>query len=139
MKLNYTTQFLNVFFHGDESRNLSIHEGLIQQVSIDTRKISNPISAIYFALKGEFRDGHDFIESAYFKGVRNFCVSKTGNYSNFNGANFFLVEDTLIALQKLAKHHRQLFDFPLIGITGSVGKTTVKSGCIIFYLKIFKS
>jgi Alr-MurF fusion protein len=126
LKLNYSTQFLDHFFLEKESENKLIHDGLIQQVSFDTRKISNPISTLYFALKGDFRDGHDFIKDAYLKGVRSFCVSKKEDFSNFSEANFFFVSDTLKALQKLAKHHRSQFNFPIIAITGSVGKTTVK-------------
>ncbi|XOV66763.1 MAG: alanine racemase [Fluviicola sp.] len=95
-------------------------------MSFDTRRIVRGDEVLFFALKGEFRDGHSFIGEAYKKGVRTFVVSKKIDTSEYEGAAFLHVEDTLKALQTLAKNHRQKFSIPVIGITGSAGKTIVK-------------
>ena len=98
---------------------------LIQQVITDTRKISSPEHSIFFALKGNFRDGHEFIRDAYDQGIRSFVIEK-GTGERFVDAFFIEVDDSFAALQKLATEHRKRFDYPVIGITGSSGKTTVK-------------
>jgi alanine racemase len=98
---------------------------IIQQVITDTRKISSPEHSIFFALKGNFRDGHEFIRDAYDQGVRSFVVEK-GTGERFDDAYFIEVDDSFAALQKLATLHRRRFNYPIIGITGSSGKTTVK-------------
>lgn len=98
----------------------------IDHLLLDSRKIFSPATSLFFALKGPRRDGHQFIAELYKKGVRNFLVSEKADLSFFPEANFILADDTLIALQELAAHHRQQFHFPVIGITGSNGKTIVK-------------
>lgn len=98
----------------------------IVELAYDTRKIHNGVDSLFFALKNQ-RDGHDFIYEAYRKGVRNFVVSDINfNTSNFLNCNFIWVKDTLKALQEIAIFHRNRFSFPIIGITGSNGKTIVK-------------
>lgn len=98
----------------------------ISTLITDSRKLSNPSNALFFALKMR-RDGHDFIQEVYNQGIRNFVISKSQfPISNFIDANFFVVSDTLKALQILARAHRNQFDCPVIGITGSNGKTIVK-------------
>jgi len=99
---------------------------LIHSFSYDTRKITQPENVVFVALKGDFRNGHLFIEDAYLKGIRSFIVSEEIDTEQFKEATFILVSDTLWALQEIAKHHRQKFNYPLIAITGSVGKTMVK-------------
>ena len=101
-------------------------EGSIEYLVLDSRKIYAPANSLFFALKGPRRDGHLFIREVYKKGVRNFVVSKTPDTSAFPSANFIEVKDTLKALQDLAAYHRQQFNVPVIGITGSNGKTIVK-------------
>jgi UDP-N-acetylmuramoyl-tripeptide--D-alanyl-D-alanine ligase len=98
---------------------------LIINLLTDSRKINNPPASLFFALNGR-RDGHDFITDVYEFGVRSFVISKSIDQSNFPEANFLMVSDVLIALQKLAAHHRARFDLDVIGITGSNGKTIVK-------------
>lgn len=93
---------------------------------IDSRKIINGQTACFFALVGPNRDGHLFMGEAYEKGVRCFVVSKPINKTLFPEAVIIHVQDTLIALQTLCKQHRDRFSFPVIGITGSNGKTIVK-------------
>ncbi len=99
---------------------------VIRNVAFDTRRIVTGAGVLFFALKGEFRDGHEFIQTAFDKGVRTFVVSQKIDDSKFEDAHFIQVEDTLKALQQLAKFHREQFDIPVIGITGSAGKTIVK-------------
>lgn len=99
---------------------------VIDQITTDTRKLIDGDLSAFFALTGEFRDGHSFIEAAYKKGIRVFVVSKKIQTDKYPHAHFILVKDTLLALQELARFHREKFTYPLVGITGSAGKTTVK-------------
>lgn len=101
-------------------------EGIITDLVIDSRKISDPEGALFIALSSDRRDGHSYIQEAYNKGVRHFLVQEELDVHPFEGASFILVKDTLLALQKLAAAHRKQFRIPVIGITGSNGKTVVK-------------
>ena len=98
----------------------------ITDLCIDSRKLNNPSSSLFFALSSQRRDGHDFIADAYQAGVRAFVVCKPIDGSLYPEAAFICVPDVLIALQELATHHRTRFSIPVIGITGSNGKTIVK-------------
>ena len=95
-------------------------------LSYDTRKIRTGERSLFFALQAQ-QDGHKFITDGYHKGVRNFVVSDL-NFSveSYPDANFIWVEDTLRAMQALAAMHRNEITIPIIGITGSNGKTIVK-------------
>ena len=97
----------------------------VSDLLIDSRHLVDPHQALFFALKSNRNDGHRYIEDLYEKGVRAFMVSHLPE-STFPDAAFVVVPDTLKALQALAAHHRQQFDIPVIGITGSNGKTIVK-------------
>jgi alanine racemase len=106
---------------------LQLHQDtVIEHLLLDSRKIFSPATSIFFALKGPRRNGHQFIAELYKKGVRNFLISEKTDLSFFPEANFILADDTLIALQEIAAYHRRQFHFPVIGITGSNGKTIVK-------------
>ncbi|MBL7746621.1 MAG: bifunctional UDP-N-acetylmuramoyl-tripeptide:D-alanyl-D-alanine ligase/alanine racemase, partial [Chitinophagaceae bacterium] len=98
----------------------------IDHLLLDSRKVYSAATSLFFALKGFRKDGHQFITELYKKGVRNFVVSTPIEKTNFPEGNFLLVDDTLEALQQLAAFHRQQFKIPVIGITGSNGKTIVK-------------
>ncbi|MBX9783466.1 MAG: bifunctional UDP-N-acetylmuramoyl-tripeptide:D-alanyl-D-alanine ligase/alanine racemase [Chitinophagaceae bacterium] len=98
----------------------------IEHLCIDSRRIVHPASSLFFALHTERRDGHSFIKQCYEKGVRNFIVAKTTDVHLLKDVNVLLVQDTLKALQQLAAYHRTQFHIPVIGITGSNGKTIVK-------------
>ena len=98
----------------------------VDQIVYDTRKLVDGANVAFFALPGEFRDGHTFIAKAYEKGVRSFVISKKINPDKYPHAHFIQVENVLYALQDLAAEHRRKFDYPVIAITGSAGKTTVK-------------
>jgi alanine racemase len=96
----------------------------VKELLLDSRRVAFPSSALFFALKGPRRDGHSFIKEVYDKGVRNFVVSELP--AEVPDANIIVVKDVLAALQALAAHHRSRFAIPVIGITGSNGKTIVK-------------
>lgn len=100
-------------------------EQKISDLLIDSRHLIDPNQALFFALKSGRNDGHKYIEELYEKGVRAFVVSRLIEDACPN-ATFILVPNTLKALQALASHHRQQFCYPVIGITGSNGKTIVK-------------
>ncbi|HEX7845361.1 MAG TPA: bifunctional UDP-N-acetylmuramoyl-tripeptide:D-alanyl-D-alanine ligase/alanine racemase [Chitinophagaceae bacterium] len=105
---------------------ISTDNMIVEHLLLDSRKIASPNSSLFFALKGPRRDGHQFIPELYKKGIRNFVISESINGSLYPGANFLLVDETLVALQQLASYHRQQFSIPVIGISGSNGKTVVK-------------
>lgn len=98
----------------------------IAHLLIDSRKISFAQTSLFFALVGNRRNGHNYIDEVYQQGVRNFVISENINTEKYENANFLLVDDTLKALQILAAFHRSQFNIPVIGITGSNGKTIVK-------------
>ncbi len=97
---------------------------MAQAYSIDSRTISS--GQLFFAVKGERLDGHDFVEQALEKGAIAAVVRKDQLSRYPQQARLLLVEDTLIALQTLATAVRKLWGKPLIGVTGSAGKTTTK-------------
>ncbi|HVW97640.1 MAG TPA: bifunctional UDP-N-acetylmuramoyl-tripeptide:D-alanyl-D-alanine ligase/alanine racemase [Mucilaginibacter sp.] len=101
-----------------------VNDQMINTLLTDSRRISNPAGALFFALSGR-RNGHEFIAAAYAAGVRNFVV-KESNVFTAADANFLVVGDVLEALQTLAAFHRRRFDLEVIGVTGSNGKTIVK-------------
>lgn len=102
-------------------------EQLISLISIDSRTIFDPEMSLFFALKSERNDGHRYIADLVHLGVRAFVVSEFNNeYINNKECNFIVVPDTLTALQKLAAWNRSQFTVPVVGITGSNGKTIVK-------------
>ena len=92
----------------------------------DSRKIIHPETSLFFAIKGERHDGHRFIPELIVQGVRNFIVSDYPESFSALRANFIIVPEALVAMQMLAAFHRQRFHFPVLGITGSNGKTIVK-------------
>lgn len=105
----------------------TLHDDTINILLTDSRRLSFPEQSLFFALKTKTNDGHRYISELYRLRVRNFVVSEMlPEYDNLPEANFLVVKDTLKALQKLATHHRKHFNIPVIGITGSNGKTVVK-------------
>ena len=99
----------------------------INDILVDSRRLVNAEHCAFFALQGRNRSGHDYINELYDKGIRTFVVSANNfDLDAFKGANFIKVKNTLAALQALCAHHRKQFSFPVIGITGSNGKTIVK-------------
>jgi alanine racemase len=99
----------------------------IRFLSFDSRTILSGKETLFFALKGAQKDGQSFIADAYKKDVRLFVVDRVPeNRTIFSEGIFIVVENTVMALQKLASFHREKFSFPVVGITGSNGKTIVK-------------
>jgi alanine racemase len=94
----------------------------------DSRSLCFPEETLFFALKSERNDGHNYIPELYRRGVRNFVVTDVpaGYAEDYPDANFLKVVNALEALQRLAERHRDEFDIPIVGITGSNGKTMVK-------------
>ncbi|WP_337968189.1 bifunctional UDP-N-acetylmuramoyl-tripeptide:D-alanyl-D-alanine ligase/alanine racemase [uncultured Flavobacterium sp.] len=97
----------------------------VDHISIDSRSLQNGSQTLFFALTGVNNDAHLYIPELIEKGVQNFVVQYIPE--NYSGkANFLLVKNSLDALQEFASYYRDLFDFPIIGLTGSNGKTIVK-------------
>lgn len=103
-------------------------EAQIGWILTDSRSLCFPEETLFFALKTERNDGARYIDDLYHRGVRCFVVTALPeNYeTRYPDANFLKTADTLIALQRLAERHRDSFDIPVVGITGSNGKTIVK-------------
>ncbi len=122
MKLDYShitiAQIIGAEIEGNSSVQLS-------SVSIDTRSIVDGSQTLFFCLKGK-RDGIDFIKDAYEKGCRAFVVQQSSPIKKFADAVYLKVENPLISLQLLAQHHRESFNYPIIGVAGSSGKTIIK-------------
>lgn len=117
----YTIADIQQIIH---ARGILVSEGTISALITDSRRIVNAPEGLFFALSNR-RDGHTFIAEAYTAGVRNFVVKHPVG-EGLTGANILIVHDVLAALQTLAAHHRSRFTLPVIGITGSNGKTIVK-------------
>lgn len=113
------TYWLNARFEGIQP------DMEIDNVSIDSRSLQNNGGTLFFALTGQNRDGHQFVTALIEKGVENFVVNHIPQGSE-GKANFFIVPNALTALQDFAINYRQLYNFPVIAVTGSNGKTIVK-------------
>lgn len=94
----------------------------------DSRSLCFAEETLFFAIRSERNDGHRYIPSLYSRGVRNFVVEDVPDNwkTNYPSANFLKVVGTLEALQRLAERHRDEFNIPIVGVTGSNGKTMVK-------------
>ena len=103
-------------------------EASIGDLVYDSRRLQGKNNPLFFAIETSKNNGHKYISDVQSNGVRNFIVSNSFSpyLVNYPQANFVLVDDTLLALQHLAAYHRQQFSVPIIGITGSNGKTAVK-------------
>lgn len=105
---------------------LGAPDNVITRLLTDSRSLSFPEGTLFFALKTRHGDGHRYIGDLYRRGVRDFVVTETDDIEEFKDANFIVVEESNAALQTLAAHHRAQFGIPIVGITGSDGKTIVK-------------
>ncbi len=102
----------------------------IKWIAVDSRKIFDPAHTLFFALKGSHTDGHSFIRELIKKGLKNFVVQADYHLSPSNGIAYVRVKNVLEALQLLGQKHRNLFSYPVLAITGSNGKTTIKEWLI---------
>lgn len=102
-------------------------EGKVSVLLTDSRRLSFPEQSLFFAIPTKANDGHRYVRELYQLRVRYFVVSQLPQEATeMPEAVFLAVKDTVAALQKLAAWHRGRFDIPVIGITGSNGKTVVK-------------
>ena len=110
------------------ARRYGNNEGQIRWLLTDSRSLCFPEETLFFALKTQRNDGHRYIGDLYRRGVRHFVVEQVPEHYDtvYPEANFLRVPHTLAALQRLAERHRDEFNVPIVGITGSNGKTMVK-------------
>ena len=119
------------------ARRIGDTEAVVSWLLTDSRSLCFPEETLFFALCSGRNDGHNYIPELYRRGVRNFVVERgyfklpDGIAANSTegalaGANILEVVSPLEALQRLAERHRDEFDVPIVGITGSNGKTMVK-------------
>ncbi len=127
------------------ARRIGHADAKIGWLLTDSRSLCFPEETLFFALRSQRNDGHKYIDDLYRRGVRNFVVSMSPESGDNRGlnkapsyplppnsggmyadANFLVVPSPLEALQRLAERHRDEFDIPIVGITGSNGKTMVK-------------
>lgn len=105
-----------------------ITQNPITQISIDSRQILHPEQTLFVALRGAKADGADFIPELIGQGIRLFLVHQDWQEEKVlsDQAAFILVADTRKALQEIAAYQRAQFSKPVVGITGSNGKTIIK-------------
>lgn len=120
MKLGLTHKEIATIVDGETVNNI---DGNVDILIYDTRMITSDRSGVFFALQNK-RNGHAFCQKAYDKGVRCFVVSEVVSLPE--DACIIEVEDTLEAIQSVAKNHRNKFSYPVLAITGSLGKTMIK-------------
>jgi alanine racemase len=101
------------------------HDRLMERLLIDSRKLAHAGNGLFFAIKSQRNDGHHYIGEAYAAGVRNFIVERIPPFE-LTDANVVVVGNSVKALQQVAAAHRKKFQIPVVGITGSNGKTIVK-------------
>ena len=122
--MQYTIGEITEIIHGKGL--LTTPYNRITRLLTDSRSLSIPEETLFFAIRTRHGDGHRYIGELYKRGVRNFVVTQADASDSFKDANFVIVKDCYSALQRLAAHHRSCFDIPVVGITGSDGKTIVK-------------
>lgn len=110
------------------ARRFGNAEASIDWLLTDSRSLAFPETTLFFAIRTKMGDGHHYIPELYRRGVRNFVVGNVPDNSDtlYPKANFLLVVSPLKALQRLAERHREEYNIPVIGVTGSNGKTVVK-------------
>ena len=125
--MNYTIEKITTLIG---ARRIGQTDAQIGWLLTDSRSLCFPEETLFFALKTQRNDGHRYVADLYRRGVRNFVVENNSQFSTFNtqfsDANFLVVPSPLAALQRLAERHRDEFDIPIVGVTGSNGKTMVK-------------
>lgn len=110
------------------ARRYGESDGNVRWILTDSRSLCFPEETLFFAIRSERNDGHKYIADLYRRGVRSFVVEvlPADWQKDYPDANFLKVPFALEALQRLAERHRDEFDIPVVGITGSNGKTVVK-------------
>lgn len=123
--MDFSIQDLKTIVKADFSNENNLETIDIADVSIDSRSLRNNNNTLFFALRGQNHDGHLFIEELISKGIQFFVVEEIP-VGLQNQALFFKVKNSLSAFQQFVANYRKKFHFPVIGITGSNGKTIVK-------------
>lgn len=99
---------------------------LIEKIAIDSRTLLQGEKTLFFAIHGKINNGHNYIPTLIDRGIQAFVISEDVEIAAGKKVALIRVKNVLEALQKLAAQHRALFSYPVIGITGSNGKTIVK-------------
>ncbi|MBP1541807.1 MAG: bifunctional UDP-N-acetylmuramoyl-tripeptide:D-alanyl-D-alanine ligase/alanine racemase [Prevotella sp.] len=120
--MNYTIEKITTLIG---ARRIGTADANIGWLLTDSRSLCFPEETLFFALKTSRNDGHLYLDDLYRRGVRNFVVQQVPEHPKAD-ANYLKVTSPLAALQRLAERHRDEFDVPVVGITGSNGKTMVK-------------
>ena len=107
------------------ARRYGDYDANVRWLLTDSRSLCFPEETLFFALHTKRNDGHRYIDDLYRRGVRSFVVEQVPEHPQ-QDANYLKVPSTLAALQRLAERHRDEFSIPIVGITGSNGKTMVK-------------
>ena len=123
--MTYSIQHILEIVNG-QSLNTALLDTKIERLLFDSRHLVFPARTIFFAFKSNRQNGHQFIEELYDQGVKNFIVTQKIDLQKYPTANFILVKNSVKAIQQLATFHRQQFNIPILGITGSNGKTIIK-------------
>ena len=124
--MKYSIKEIASILHLSQSE-LSDSSAVVSYLLTDSRSLTFPAETLFFAIRTSNNDGHRYIATLYESGVRNFVVDNIDRIPRELGdANFLVVADTRSALQAIATYHRRRFDIPVIAITGSRGKTSVK-------------
>ncbi|MEC8401369.1 MAG: alanine racemase [Bacteroidota bacterium] len=101
-------------------------DGMVRHLNADTRTLRQPKESVFFALAGPWHDGHAYLQAAHDAGVRRFVVSQPQSEGAPDSSDVLVVPDVLKAMQSMARTQRNAFTGPVLGVTGSNGKTTVK-------------
>lgn len=113
--------------YNDKMPEPALPQMTISTLLTDSRSLRDAKETLFFAIQTSNNDGHRYLQNLYDRGVRNFVVKHIPqSMQSLADCNFLVVSDTTKALQLIAVHHRHKFNVPVIGITGSRGKTTVK-------------
>ena len=135
MKINIASSELANIVGGEiEKPTIDI---TIHSVAYDSRRITSGQNKVFFALRGAFRSGISFVNDAYEKGIRVFVLPEQTNQKKKDAVYIYVI-DPLSALMELAKWHRLSYDIPIVGISGSHGKTMVKEWLGILLSEKFK-
>lgn len=126
IQISYSTQKMAEIIKAGIYGNTELLTASIEYLSLDSRKVLYPETTIFFALATPNKNAADFIPGLYKKGVRVFVTNLEIDLHILPEAVFLKVSDPLYALQQLAIYHRNEYHFPIIGITGSNGKTVIK-------------
>ena len=121
--MSYTIEHIASWLHTNSVIKTPAH---IAHLLTDSRRLIYPDTSLFFAITTGQNDGHLYVEELIQRGVFNFVVNTNFDTRIFPDANFLKVDDVLGALQVIASRHRAQFTYPVIGITGSNGKTIVK-------------